>query len=124
MEAFNTKEAPQAIGPYSQAMRHGNTLYISGQIGLDPLTGKFVSESLDAQTEQVMKNLGAVLRAAGADYGNVVKCSVFLLDMKRFPEVNAVYGKYFEASFPARETVQVSALPAGALVEVSAVAAL
>jgi len=124
MEPIHSQNAPQAIGPYSQAIKHGDTLYISGQIGLDPSTGKFVSDDLQGQTEQVMKNIGAVLEAAGLKYGNVIKCSIFLLDMTRFSEVNAIYGAYFKAPFPARETVQVSALPAGALVEVSVTAAL
>lgn len=124
MDTIHTQNAPQAIGPYSQAVKHGDTLYISGQIGFDPATGKFVGEDLQSQTEQVMKNIGAVLKAADLDYGNVIKCSIFLLDMARFSEVNAIYGNYFKAPFPARETVQVSALPAGALVEISVIAAL
>lgn len=124
MEAIHTSEAPQAIGPYSQAVIHGGTLYISGQIGLDPLTGKFAGEDLQTQTRQVMANLGAILRQAGLDYRDVVKCSIFLLDMGRFSEVNEIYATYFEAPHPARETVQVSALPAGAVIEISAIAAV
>jgi 2-iminobutanoate/2-iminopropanoate deaminase len=124
MESFHTQNAPQAIGPYSQAVKHGQTLYISGQIGFDPTTGKFVGDDLQSQTEQVMKNIEAVLKAAGIGFSNVVKCSIFILDMTRFSEVNAIYSTYFKAPFPARETVQVSALPAGALVEISVIAAL
>jgi 2-iminobutanoate/2-iminopropanoate deaminase len=123
MEAIHTSDAPKAIGPYSQAVRHGGVLYISGQIGIDPNTGKFVGPDLDAQTRQVMANLGAILKAAGLDYTNVIKCSIFLLDMGRFAEVNEIYATFFEAPHPARETVQVSALPAGAIIEISAVAA-
>lgn len=124
MKALQTANAPQAIGPYSQAVKHGNTLYVSGQIGLDPTTGKFVEGGLSAQTHQVMLNIGAILQAAGLDFKHVVKCSVFLLDMSQFATVNAIYGSYFTAPFPARETVQVSALPAGALVEITTIAAL
>lgn len=124
MKPVHTQHAPQAIGPYSQAVKHGNTLYISGQIGLNPATGEFAGDDLKIQTEQVMKNIGAVLEAAGLGYDKVIKCSIFLLDMARFSEVNAIYGAYFKTPFPARETVQVSALPAGALVEISVIAAL
>jgi 2-iminobutanoate/2-iminopropanoate deaminase len=124
MQTIHTTEAPAALGPYSQAVRHGNTLYLSGQVGIIATTGKLVSDGLEAQAHQVMKNIGAVLRAAGVDYSHVVKCSIFLLDMSRFADVNAIYGSYFTAPYPARETVQVSALPAGAQIEISVVAAL
>jgi len=124
MTPIHTTEAPQAIGPYSQAVIHNSTLYISGQIGFDPATGAFAANELQGQTHQVMKNIGAVLKAAGLGYSKVIKCSIFLLDMSRFAEVNAIYGTYFTAPFPARETVQVSALPAGALIEISVMAAM
>ncbi len=124
MEIIHTLYAPQALGPYSQAVKHGNTLYLSGQVGIDSATGKFAGDSLESQTHQVMRNIGAVLKAAGASYKDVLKCSIFLLDMGRFAEVNAIYGTYFEAPFPARETVQVSALPAGALIEISVIASV
>jgi 2-iminobutanoate/2-iminopropanoate deaminase len=124
MENLHTSNAPQAIGPYSQAVKHNGVLYISGQIGLDPSTGKFAAEDLQSQTHRVMKNIGGVLEAAGLGYRDVIKCSIFLLDMGRFAEVNTIYGSYFTAPFPARETVQVSALPAAALIEISVIAAL
>ena len=124
MKIIKTQNAPTPIGPYNQAVAHNGTLYISGQVAIDPETGKM--DNLDLQTEahRVMKNMGAVLEAAGMDYSNIVKCSIFLLDMSRFSEVNAVYGSYFKSNFPARETVQVSALPAGAQVEISAIAVI
>ncbi len=124
MQPIHTPDAPKAIGPYSQSIIHNGTLYISGQIGLDPHTGHFAADDLAGQTHQVMKNIGAVLKAAGIGYEKVVKCSIFLLDMGKFAEVNAIYGSYFNAPFPARETVQVSALPAGALIEISVLAAV
>lgn len=124
MENLHTSNAPQAIGPYSQAVKHNGVLYISGQIGLDPSTGKFAAEDLQSQTHRVMKNIGGVLEAAGLGYRDVIKCSIFLLDMGRFAEVNTIYGSYFTAPFPARETVQVNALPAAALIEISVIAAL
>jgi 2-iminobutanoate/2-iminopropanoate deaminase len=124
MEALYTDKAPAALGPYSQAIKHGNTLYLSGQVGIDPTVGKLNNASLETETHQVMKNIGAVLQNAGIGYDRIIKCSIFLLDMGRFAEVNAIYGSYFKAPFPARETVQVSALPAGAQVEISVIAAL
>jgi 2-iminobutanoate/2-iminopropanoate deaminase len=124
MEALHTDKAPAALGPYSQAVKHGNTLYLSGQVGIDPTIGKLNNASLETETHQVMKNIGAVLQNAGIGYDRIIKCSIFLLDMGRFAEVNAIYGSYFKAPFPARETVQVSALPAGAQVEISVIAAL
>lgn len=124
MEALYTDKAPAALGPYSQAIKHGNTLYLSGQVGIDPTVGKLNNASLETETHQVMKNIGAVLQHAGIGYDRIIKCSIFLLDMGRFAEVNAIYGSYFKAPFPARETVQVSALPAGAQVEISVIAAL
>jgi len=124
MEAIFTDNAPAALGPYSQAIRHGHTLYISGQVGIDPLSGKLKNDSLETEAHQVMKNIGAVLEKAGIGYSQIIKCSIFLLDMGRFSEINTIYGSYFKTPFPARETVQVSALPAGAQVEISVVAAL
>lgn len=124
MEALHTDKAPAALGPYSQAVKHGNTLYLSGQVGIDPTVGKLNNASLETEAHQVMKNIGAVLQHAGIGYDRIIKCSIFLLDMGRFAEVNAIYGSYFKAPFPARETVQVSALPAGAQVEISVIAAL
>ncbi len=122
MKIIKTKNAPEPIGPYNQAVEHNGTLYMSGQVAIDPATGKMDNANLEAEAHRVMKNMGAVLEAAGMDYSNIVKCSIFLLDMSRFSEVNSVYGSYFTSNFPARETVQVSALPAGAAVEISAIA--
>jgi 2-iminobutanoate/2-iminopropanoate deaminase len=114
--------APAPIGPYSQAVRCGKTLYCSGQIALDPATGNLIEGDAAAQAEQVMKNLGAVLDAARYDYGDVVKTTIFLIDMNDFAAVNAVYGKYFNASKPARSTVAVAGLPRGARVEIDCIA--
>jgi len=122
MKIIKIKNAPEPIGPYNQATEHNGTLYMSGQVAIDPSTGKMDNADLQTEAHRVMKNMGAVLEAAGMDYSNIVKCSIFLLDMSRFSEVNAVYGSYFSSNFPARETVQVSALPAGATVEISAIA--
>lgn len=122
MKTIKTKNAPAPIGPYNQAIEHNGTVYISGQVAIDPANGKMIDADLKAEAHLVMKNLGAVLKEAGMDYNNLVKTSIFLLDMKRFSEVNEVYGSYFDTHFPARETVQVSVLPAGARVEISAIA--
>ena len=124
-ETIFSEKAPQPIGPYSQAVRSGNTIYFSGQIGLDPHTGQFVSDTdVVAQTHQVMKNIGALLETCGAQYANIVKTSIFLKDMNDFPKVNDAYATYFDSVFPARETVEVSRLPKDALVEISVVVAL
>ncbi|HTX55541.1 MAG TPA: RidA family protein [Candidatus Acidoferrales bacterium] len=114
--------APAPIGPYSQAVRSGKTLYCSGQIALDPQTGNLVDGDAAAQAEQVMKNLGAVLSAAGYGLADVVKTTIFLIDMSDFNAVNAVYGRYFDAGKPARSTVAVAGLPRGARVEIEAIA--
>jgi len=119
---IETLNAPAPIGPYNQAVLAGNTLYVSGQIPLNPATGEMVQTSIEDETKQVMKNLGAVLKAADMDYADVVKCSIFILDMAQFAAINAVYGSYFEKDAPARETVQVAALPKGARVEISCIA--
>lgn len=121
-EAVRTPEAPAAIGPYSQAVRAGGFLFCSGQIPLDPSTGKMVGGGVEAQAERVLKNLEAVLIAGGAALRSVVKTTVYLVDLGDFPAVNAVYGKFFPGDPPARVTVQVVKLPAGALVEIDAVA--
>jgi 2-iminobutanoate/2-iminopropanoate deaminase len=117
-----SNDAPAPIGPYSQAVRSGKTLYCSGQIALDPASGNLIEGDVSAQAEQVMKNLGAVLDAAGYDYGDVVKTTIFLVDMSDFAAVNAVYGKYFDASKPARSTVAVAGLPRNARVEIDCIA--
>lgn len=121
-QIIKTAFAPEPIGPYSQAIRRGNTLYISGQICIDPATGELRNKDLQEETHQVMHNLKAILTAAGMTFGDVVKTTIFLTDMNRFSEINEVYGKYFEGQFPARETVQVSALPKFVNVEISMVA--
>lgn len=121
MEKIYTENAPAAIGPYSQAMKVGNLVYTSGQIPIDPATGNIESQDITGQTEQVMKNLDAVLTAAGSSFGKAVKTLCFLKDMGDFAAFNEVYAKYF-TSKPARSCVAVAALPKGALVEVEVVA--
>lgn len=116
--------APKAVGPYSQAVVYNNTVYCSGQIALDPGNMNLVSDNIEEQTKQVMKNLEAVLLEAGSNFGKVVKCTIYILDMKHFETVNRVYGSFFGEEPPARETVAVSALPKGAAVEISCIAAL
>ena len=120
-EIVSTTGAPDAIGPYSQAVRAGGLLFLSGQIPLDPVTGAMVEGDIEAQTDRVMRNLQAVVEAAGATMTDVLKTSCFLADMGHFPAFNEVYGRFFPAEPPARETVQVARLPKDALVEVSAV---
>jgi len=120
---INTKMAPAPIGPYSQAIQYGNLLFISGQICIDPATGHLRNKDLQEETHQVMHNLKTILSEAGMDFGHVVKSSIFITDMNRFAEVNEVYGKYFHEHFPARETVQVAALPKFVNVEISMIAA-
>lgn len=115
--------APEPIGPYSQAVQSGNMLFVSGQIAIQRATGNIINTTIEAETEQVMINLKEVLTAAGMDFTNVVKCSIFLKDMGNFPKVNEVYGKYFQNNPPARETVEVSRLPKDVNVEISCIAA-
>jgi 2-iminobutanoate/2-iminopropanoate deaminase len=119
---INSNSAPRPIGPYSQAVLSGNTLFISGQICIDPPTGELKNKDIQEETHQVMHNLKQILHEAGMNFSNVVKTSIFLTDMNRFAEVNEIYGKYFEKEFPARETVQVSALPKFVSVEISMIA--
>lgn len=121
MEKVFTEKAPAAIGPYSQAMKTGNLVYTSGQIPIDPATGEFAAQDITGQTEQVMKNLDAVLTAAGSSFDKAVKTLCFLKDMSDFAAFNAVYAKYFTGN-PARSCVAVAALPKGALVEVEVIA--
>lgn len=120
----HTEKAPGAVGPYSQAVRVGPFLYTAGQIGLDPETGKLVTDDIEIQTERVLKNLQAVLQAAGGDLSDVVKTTVFLLDMGEFGAMNGVYAGFFGGNPPARSAVQVAALPLGGRVEIEAVAFL
>jgi reactive intermediate/imine deaminase len=122
-EAIHSKHAPAALGPYSQAMRAGNTLYLSGQIGLDPPTGNLV-EGVEAQTHQVFKNLRAVAQAAGGELADIVKLTIMLADLADFAKVNEIMATYFKAPYPARATYQVAALPKGARIEVDGIAVL
>ena len=119
---ISTSEAPAAIGPYSQAVRSGRFLFCSGQIPLDPKSGQIVSGDIGAQTRRVLDNIAAVLRAEGLTFDNVVKTTIFLTDLGDFQTVNEIYGSYFRQDPPARSTVQVSALPKGAKVEIDAIA--
>nr|BCW99956.1 MAG: endoribonuclease [Bacteroidota bacterium] len=119
---IQTPEAPAAIGPYSQAVQVGNMLFCSGQIPIDPKTGEIVSGGIEEQTRQVLENLGAVLRAAGMDYEDVVQCQVFLADMADFAAMNRVYAEYFRQNPPARVTVAAAGLPRNVRVEIACVA--
>ena len=121
-QGVSTEAAPAAIGPYSQAIRSGDLVFLSGQIPLDPATGELVSGGIEEQTRRVMNNLGAVLTAAGASFENVVKTTIYLADLSDFGAVNGVYASYFGQPAPARATVQVAALPKGARVEIDATA--
>jgi 2-iminobutanoate/2-iminopropanoate deaminase len=123
-ETISTDKAPGAIGPYSQAVKAGGMVFCSGQIPIDPATGEFVSGGVAEQTEQVLKNLGEVLTAAGTSLANVVKTGVFLADMNDFAEMNDVYSRYFNENKPARATVQAAGLPRGARVEIDCIAVL
>jgi 2-iminobutanoate/2-iminopropanoate deaminase len=123
-DAISTTDAPQAIGPYSQAIRAGNLLFASGQIPIDPVTGAVVAGDIAAQTRRVFENIAGVLKAAGGSFDHVVKTTVFLADMNDFAAMNAVYGEYFTQPAPARSTVQVARLPRDARVEIEIVAVL
>ena len=120
---IRTDKAPAPIGPYNQAIAYGDLLYISGQICIDASTGQLNNATLADETHQVMKNLKAILEAAGRDFTHVLKTTIFLTDMHQFTAVNEVYGNYFTGDYPARETVQVSALPKFVNVEISMIAA-
>ena len=115
-------EAPEPIGPYSQAIQSGNILFVSGQIAFQKSSGSLLTGNIEDETHQVMKNLGEILKAASFDFSNVVKTSIFLKDMNNFSKVNEVYGSYFSAQPPARETVEVSRLPKDVNVEISCIA--
>ena len=119
---INTANAPEPIGPYNQAVLAGDTLYISGQICIDPNTGELKKRDIQDETHQAMQNLKAILVAAGMGFNHVVKTTIFITDMHQFSEINEVYGKYFDGDFPARETVQVAALPKFVNVEISMIA--
>jgi 2-iminobutanoate/2-iminopropanoate deaminase len=119
---IKTPKAPSAIGPYSQAVQVGQTLYLSGCLGADPATGALVSGGIEAETRQAFKNIGSILEAAGVGYGNVVKTTVLLADIQDFATLNSVYAEYFKSNHPARSTYQVAALPRGARVEIECIA--
>ncbi len=123
-QRIHTNDAPAAVGPYSQAIRAGNLLFTAGQVALDPAAGELVGTDVAAQTEQVLRNLRAVLAAAGTDFAHVIKTTVFLQSMSDFAAMNAVYARHFPEPFPARSTVEVGALPKGGLVEIECVALL
>lgn len=119
---IQTHDAPAPIGPYSQAVLAGNTLFVSGQIALDPDSGELINDNITEETHAVMKNMEAVLAAAGMAFDNVVKCSIFVKDMGQFTTINEAYGQYFSAEPPARETVEVCRLPKDVNVEISCIA--
>lgn len=123
-EAVSSSSAPKAIGPYSQAIRAGSLLFLSGQIPLDPATGEMVSGDIAAQTHRVFQNLAAILEAAGASFDSVVRTTVYLADMNDFPVMNEVYGTYFSSPAPARATIQAARLPKDARVEIDLIASL
>lgn len=122
--AVSTKNAPAAIGPYSQAVRSGDTIYVSGQLPIDPATGAFAGDEIRAQTRQSLTNIRSILEAAGADMSKVVKTTVLLKDIADFGAMNEVYAEFFTAPYPARAAFQVAALPKDALVEIECVAVL
>ena len=120
-----TENAPAPIGPYNQAVLKGNTLYTSGQIAFNPATGELITDRIETETEQVMQNMKAVLETAGMTFENVVKTTIFIIDMNDFAKINTVYGSYFnEKTAPARETVQVAGLPKNVNIEISMIAVL
>lgn len=119
---IRTDNAPAPIGPYNQAVQYGNMLFVSGQIALDPKDGSLFTGDIAMETEIVMNNINAILTEAGMDFSNIIKTSIFLMDMGKFAMVNEVYARYFTDNFPARETVQVAGLPKGVQVEISVIA--
>ncbi|CAN8258667.1 unnamed protein product [Cochlearia groenlandica] len=123
-EVVATEKAPAALGPYSQAIKANNLVFVSGVLGLIPETGKFVSDNVEDQTEQIMKNMGEILKASGVDYSSVVKTTIMLADLADFKKVNEIYAKYFPAPSPARSTYQVAALPLNAKIEIECIATL
>ena len=123
-KAVNISDAPKPIAPYSQAILAGDTLYVSGQIAIDPYTGKLVEGGAAEQTKRVMENIRAILKEENMDFRNIVKCSIFMSDMSIYKDVNEVYGSYFEEAPPAREAMAVNGLPMGVDVEVSCIASI
>jgi 2-iminobutanoate/2-iminopropanoate deaminase len=123
-QAVATDKAPQAIGPYSQGIRSGNLLFVSGQVPIDPATGNIIDGDIKTQTDRVMRNLTAILEAAGGSMDNVLRCTVYLADMNDFAAMNEVYGSYFSQPAPARSTIQAVRLPKDARVEIDVIAAI
>lgn len=121
-DAIASKDAPPVIGPYSQATRAGGLLFLSGQVAMDPETGQMAAGDIAAQAERAMKNLGAVLAAAGCNFDDIVRTTIYVVDLADYATVNEVYGRFFHPPYPARSTVQVTALPRGARVEIDAIA--
>ena len=121
-KAVNISDAPKPIAPYSQAILAGDTLYVSGQVAIDPYTGKLVEGGAAEQAERVMENIRAIIKEEGMDFSNIVKCSIFLSDMDIYKDVNDVYGKYFDEAPPAREAIAAKGLPLGVDVEISCIA--
>ena len=119
---ISTSDAPQAIGPYSQGVRVGSTIYYSGQIPLDPKSGQIVSGDIETQARRVMENIGGLLKAAGLNYDDIIKTTIFLADINDFQKVNEIYGSYFKEAPPARSTIQAGALPKGARLEIEVIA--
>ena len=120
---INTINAPEPIGPYSQAMQSGNILYTSGQIAIDPKTGELVMDSIELETKQIMNNIKAILKEASMTFNDVIKTSIFISNMNNFDKINKIYKQYFRTNYPARETVEVSCLPKNVNVEISVIAA-
>ena len=123
-KVISTKNAPKAIGPYSQAMLSNDTLYCSGQIAINPKTGRLVIDNITKETTQVMENIAEVLKAVNMNFSNIVKCSIFMKSMKDYTEINKIYAKYFDENPPAREAVEVSVLPKNVNVEISVIAVI
>lgn len=122
---WNTDKAPAPVGPYNQAIQHGNTLFVSGQIAIDPSNGELITSNIESETHQVFKNIGAILENAGTNFENIIKCSVFVSDMNLYSRINAVYAEYFnEATAPARELVEVANLPKFVNIEISVIAGI
>ena len=124
MQMINTDNAPKAIGPYSQAVKYENFLFISGQIAIDPKTQEFINGTVEEQTKRVMENIKAILEEADMSFDNVIKTTIYLKDINDFQKVNEIYGSYFKEHKPARATVEVSNLPKGALVEIEVIAGI
>ncbi len=121
---INTKKAPEPIGPYNQAIKLDNVLYVSGQIAIEPTWGELITQDIEVETHQVMANLGAILEAADMTFSDVVKCSIFVKNLDDFAKVNEIYGSYFKGDYPSRECVEVARLPKNVNVEISCIASL